>query len=408
MELWLYIDRRLLESMINKLEETEHKYASLINNNIDAVFSIDLDGKIMNVNETGEKLLGISKYMLLKQNLLELMLVKDSSTIIELLNDLHDQPQTVEMILAHRDGSDIHCLIKKVPMIVHKHLVGMFVIVRDITSEKRMHQAIYESEERIRQLLDYSPSAMFIHVIVIIRYANQASADLLEINSHEQLIGRSIYDFHPVKLREEIKRLNERLIEGDENERRIDEKVITLKGKEKTLDVSKIITTYKGERAIHSIANDVSHRKEYEEKIKYMALHDQLTGLPNRRLFDENLKDTFELAQKNQSRFAIMYINCDNFKLINDELGHDIGDEFLKQLAEKLEASVREGDIVARIGGDEFNILLINIQHEDEVISVAKRILDQTNTPLYTMIKNIALHRVLVFLFIHQENIKRI
>nr|WP_239584404.1 diguanylate cyclase [Aquibacillus albus] len=378
----IYRDSRLLESMINKLEESQQKYASLYINNIDAIFSLDLDGKILNVNEVGEKLVGARKTTIVNQPLSNLLMSKESKTITEyMLTCLDGHSQTHDIAFVLRDGEELHCVVKCVPMIVNNELLGIFLIIRDITNEHKMHQAVRDNEIRIQQLLDFSPSAMFIHVEGVIKYANQAAADLLEIKNSEQLIGKSIYDFHPVSTRGKIKAMNERLIYGKENIRRIDEKVITINGKEKFLDVSKIITTYKGERAIHSIANDISHRKKYEEKVKKMAYHDPLTGLPNRRAFEEHLKSTLEMAEIEQSSFAVMYIDCDNFKPINDDLGHDVGDEFLKQLAKKLESSVREGDIVTRIGGDEFNVLLKGIDSEKEVVSITKRIMDKTNEP---------------------------
>jgi diguanylate cyclase (GGDEF)-like protein len=111
-----------------------------------------------------------------------------------------------------------------------------------------------------------------------------------------------------------------------------------------------------------------------------MAYHDQLTGLPNRQLFSDRAHQALVRAKRNHSQLAVMYLDCDHFKPINDELGHDSGDEFLKSLAGKLSDCIRESDTVARVGGDEFNILLPDIQDGAEV-EVAERILAKVGVP---------------------------
>ncbi|MDQ1909866.1 EAL domain-containing protein [Paenibacillus sp. GD4] len=125
----------------------------------------------------------------------------------------------------------------------------------------------------------------------------------------------------------------------------------------------------------------VNQRKRAEEQIVHMAYHDALTDLPNRLMFDEKLKSCFEQAQKSGSMMAVIFLDLDRFKVINDTLGHHVGDKLLEYLARKLKVYAKEKDLVARFGGDEFMILLSNVTHVDEPAQFAKGIPELLKEP---------------------------
>ncbi|WP_291495344.1 EAL domain-containing protein [Desulfocurvus sp.] len=127
---------------------------------------------------------------------------------------------------------------------------------------------------------------------------------------------------------------------------------------------------------------DITERKEAESRLMHQAFHDPLTGLPNRTLFLDHLRLAMERARRNPGYlFCVLYMDLDRFKIINDSLGHSIGDELLKHVARQLEASVRAMDTVARFGGDEFAVLLEDFRHPREVVAIAKRILAAVRSP---------------------------
>ncbi|UKO99527.1 EAL domain-containing protein [Nostoc sp. UHCC 0870] len=125
------------------------------------------------------------------------------------------------------------------------------------------------------------------------------------------------------------------------------------------------------------------HRQQVEEKIRYQALHDLLTGLPNRLLFDQLLAKALANATRSSESLAVMFLDLDRFKMINDTLGHTLGDRLLQSVAQRLELSLRSGDTVARWGGDEFTILLPRINYLEEVTQVAWRILKSFESVFY-------------------------
>lgn len=121
--------------------------------------------------------------------------------------------------------------------------------------------------------------------------------------------------------------------------------------------------------------------EDYNRALESLALHDSLTGLPNRRLLFDRLELAIAHAHRNKSRMAVMYLDLDGFKQINDTLGHDAGDALLRMVATRLEAAVRQEDTVARMGGDEFVIGLWEISHADAAAKLASKIIQAVSQP---------------------------
>lgn len=131
------------------------------------------------------------------------------------------------------------------------------------------------------------------------------------------------------------------------------------------------------------ICHDITELKNNEEELKFHAYHDNLTGLPNRQLFHDRLKMAIAYGQRHKEKVALMFIDLDNFKTINDSLGHDIGDLLLIEVSNRLKKCAREEDTVARLGGDEFTIVLPNITERQSAITVAERVLHSLKQQMY-------------------------
>ncbi|MCA1908334.1 MAG: EAL domain-containing protein [Magnetospirillum sp.] len=131
-----------------------------------------------------------------------------------------------------------------------------------------------------------------------------------------------------------------------------------------------------------AVFSDISERKKTEERIKNLAYFDVLTGLPNRRLFTDRLQVAIAHAHRHGAQMAIMFLDLDLFKRINDSLGHGIGDQVLCEVANRLQVCVREGDTVARLGGDEFVILLPELEHVEDAAKLADRVISRVKQPL--------------------------
>ena len=135
------------------------------------------------------------------------------------------------------------------------------------------------------------------------------------------------------------------------------------------------------ERIILLAIEDITERKKYEEKIQQMAFHDSLTGLPNRKLFSDRLGLVLAQAKRNKKKVGIVMLDLDNFKDVNDTLGHDVGDILLKAVAKRLSGTLRKSDTVARFGGDEFVLIFPDMEVIETAIQVVQKIIDRFHKP---------------------------
>jgi len=135
-------------------------------------------------------------------------------------------------------------------------------------------------------------------------------------------------------------------------------------------------------RSFIGIISDISQRKQQEERIRFLALHDTLTGLPNRNSFNLRIDEALKRAKRGGSRVGCMFLDLDNFKPINDSLGHEAGDHVLKAVADRLSKCIRETDMAARFGGDEFVVVLEKISTRNDLEKIAGNILEAFKVPI--------------------------
>ncbi len=136
-----------------------------------------------------------------------------------------------------------------------------------------------------------------------------------------------------------------------------------------------------GFTGIYGVARDITDQKNSEQQIRFQLYHDMLTRLPNRILFKERIDFALSQARRNQNKFAVLYLDMDRFKVVNDTLGHIAGDKLLQAVATRLKSCLRDSDTLARVGGDEFNLLMHNVRHKDDILNVIKKITRTLDCP---------------------------
>src|SRR5260370_8222671 len=147
----------------------------------------------------------------------------------------------------------------------------------------------------------------------------------------------------------------------------------------------KLRSMQSGQRHLFSATlRGISERKAHTDALEYQALHDALTGLPNRSLFGDRLRQALLAARRNQKMFGVLLLDLDRFKDINDALGHDRGDSLLQEVTARLRGVLRATDTIARLGGDEFAVLTIDAKHPDDVVATARKILAALEGPFAT------------------------
>lgn len=143
---------------------------------------------------------------------------------------------------------------------------------------------------------------------------------------------------------------------------------------------ARLVPVGKGDLVI--VVRDVTSRRQAEELLEHFAYHDPLTGLPNRRLFDDRLEHAVERARRQRERFGVLYVDLDQFKEVNDRFGHRAGDRLLKAVSERLAAKLRSSDTLARVGGDEFMLLIETFRHPEDLARVAEILLRALEPPI--------------------------
>ena len=291
-----------------------------------------------------------------------------------------------EFELIRKDKNTVFVEISTYPIKIENNTY-VLGIARDITEKKKAQQEIFHSQEKFKTIFESANDCILIHDL---------EGRILEVNdkackrlgySRDDIINKPISNTDTF---EYAKRIDEMRGELLKKGNLIFESVNTLKnGKKIPVEISSKLINFDGTRAILSISRDISERKKIEELIRDMAYKDALTDLPNRLLFREHFNLIKANSVRNKKRFAIMLIDLDDFKKINDSFGHDFGDKILKNAAKRLVSVLRKEDIVARIGGDEFLLLIPEIDDSRAAEKVAEKLVNSFRDQFIVLGQNI-------------------
>lgn len=234
-------------------------------------------------------------------------------------------------------------------------------IAQDITQRKEAQVALQESEERYRTMIEWSPDPILVHRGEKILYVNAAAIKMFGARDAQDLVGKWTFELiHPDSLDAQRARMAN-IINQVPIPPMVESRFLRLDGTAIDVEVQGTAIVYDGAPAIHVSIRDISDRRKALAKIHDLAFFDQLTGLPNRTLLMDRLRQTMAASARSGHYCALLFADLDNFKTLNDTLGHDIGDVLLKQVAQRISSCVRAQDTVGRLGGDEFLVLLTNL-----------------------------------------------
>jgi len=246
---------------------------------------------------------------------------------------------------------------------------------------EQTEEALRESEQRLRTIIETEPEC--INVLDSdgrLLEMNAAGLAMFEANSLEEAQQHNLADFLLPEYRDSFIALHKRVIRGESGI--LEFEIRGLRGTQRWLEIfaAPMRSTNGKTVMLLGITRDITARKEAEERIQYLAHFDALTGLPNRAQLDDRAKYAISLAQRSQGPMALMLLDLDHFKDINDTLGHSIGDALLIELARRLRLALREEDMVSRLGGDEF-IFLLHDTDARGAAQVAQTLLDVIAAP---------------------------
>jgi diguanylate cyclase (GGDEF)-like protein/PAS domain S-box-containing protein len=258
-------------------------------------------------------------------------------------------------------------------------------LIARIRAMERIHRTekkLRESEERYRIAIECSNDGVAIIKNDQYRYVNQRFVKMFGFADVEEVAGCHVNCIaHP----DDRERLTGEI--GDWEAALQEPRLHEFKGVRKDgamLYVEASIThmTYDGELVVLALLRDVTERKEAEETIRELAYYDALTGLPNRILLRDRLTMALAQAQRAGRKLAVMMLDLDKFKEVNDTMGHAAGDILLKAVADRLTGALRKHDTVSRLGGDEFIIVIPEVMSEDDLSMLAQKVLDVVRAPL--------------------------
>ena len=245
----------------------------------------------------------------------------------------------------------------------------------EVAERERTAAALSESEERYRQLVESSPDMVLVHHAGRIVFVNSPGAQLMGLDSPSEALGMSVEGLWETAgsgmTREE---LVDCVMRG-ELPRPVAARLNQVGGTQVDIEVSVGKLIYEGKGAVQCVVRDITERVNAQETIRHMAYYDPLTELPNRALFRDRLRHALAQAHRRDEIVAIVFVDLDDFKAINDTLGHVVGDGVLREVGRRLSTLVREEDTVARQGGDEFTIIARVTQREDALV-LADRVFD--------------------------------
>ena len=255
-------------------------------------------------------------------------------------------------------------------------MLGAFVLITDITRHRLAEQAIRDSEERMRKFAAATNEGVFFHKDGILTDVNEALLGIMGY-AREEMIGHNAFEFVAPESRQmAIDYLQEGREEPYEAE------VMHKDGHKIAVELVGKTVFLKGEAHRLGAVRDITARKHAEARIQYLAHHDMLTGLPNRAYLTERLTTILALARRHGTLVAIMFIDLDKFKTVNDSLGHHVGDALLKEVAVRIKQVLREADMVSRLGGDEFLVILADFAAPEDAGKVADKLLQVISAPI--------------------------
>ncbi|MFZ2169669.1 MAG: EAL domain-containing protein [Methylococcaceae bacterium] len=376
-----------------KLKESEQWFAKTLHCISDAVIATDLEGRIQFMNSVAEKALAWRMEQAKGTAISELMTLLTESNrmsvenpVLMTLKSLAVTSLNCATLCVTRSAEEFPIDGGAAPILNDDGaLLGAVMVFRDMTERRQIENLLRESQEYFHSAFDLAAIGMAL-VAVDGRFL-QVNNSLSKIfgYSEEELLRTNLQmlthdDDHGKVLDHHLRQLLTDELPSFQIEGKYNHKIV---GKVVWIQLSaSLVRNAAGEPQYFIIQiQDISGRKYTEQQLLYIANHDPLTGLLNRTQFHDRVTQTLSSARRHKTKLALMFLDLDRFKLINDTLGHRIGDLLLQAVSDRLKSSVRNNDILARLGGDEFIILLSDINLIDDVARIAQKTIDIITGP---------------------------
>jgi diguanylate cyclase (GGDEF)-like protein/PAS domain S-box-containing protein len=374
------------QSITDIIAHQENIFAALLQNNPAATIITDLDALVLTFNPAFELMFGYNSAEISGKNIDNL--ITNEETYLEATNYTRRVLQMGETVRANgirsrKDKSRIDVEIRGIPILENHTIIGMVSFFTDLTLNKRTEETLRDFHNSFVHVMDSIDADVYV--------ADMETFEILFMNKHIRdsfggnYIGQTCWQvFHRDKNKPCDHCTNKFLL--DQTGKTTGDYVWEAKN---------FITNrwYKNsDRAIRwddgryvrlEVATDITNLKETEVRLEYLATHDSLTNLPNRNLFNDRLHHALRLAQRTKFFAAVFFLDLDGFKVVNDKLGHLIGDLLLKGVAERLKLVLRDADTIGRMAGDEYAVILEKVTHPEDTLEIAEKVIKAISEPFF-------------------------
>jgi len=377
--------RRELEKT---LKETESRLRRLLDNSKEAIFEVSITGEVLYASPACRHIFGYEPDVFLQEPDFAARIVhphsrqqfKDFWRHYRNTGIFPDTPSQWAWI--HKDGHVVYTENSFTNLFdAQGNLTGFQTIAREITDRVLAQEALRHSEENLRSTLQSLDNLVFVldENGVFLDYHKPKGYELLI--TPEEFLHKSFKEVLPASLVVPLDEAIQRLVATGTTQEfdyslEIDGETRWFRAK-----ISARRDSLQKFAGVTIVAQDITKLRDTERHMEYLATHDTLTGLPNRTLINDRLAHAIEQAARNGMQVAVMFLDLDRFKLVNDTLGHAKGDLLLQEAAERLSECLRQSDTIGRLGGDEFIIVLENVRVAKDAVIVAQKILNAFSVP---------------------------
>jgi len=366
------------------LQQSEEKYRVIFDYAPVGIYQSTRDGTIVTANVALAGMLGFDSVDDLLTRNLERDIYFDPTQREELIRRFEPfgYANHVELQWRRKDGSPMWVQLNAHAIRSSHGSVYFEGFVYDISERKRAEESVSAANT---QLVTHSAAMTasmdgigIINDRLEFTYANDSLAKLFGYPAPQAMIGKSLCDLY--EPHEQI-RLITSIVPLVQQRGRWRGEATGLRADGTSFPQEISLTAIAGGNSTVCVVRDITERTYAEEQIKHLAYHDALTNLPNRLLFKDRLSVALSHAHREGTSLAVLFLDLDRFKVVNDSLGHNIGDQLLQAVASRIAACVRDSDTLARLGGDEFTVLLPRLHHSQDVAPIAGKIIDAVRYP---------------------------
>jgi len=369
------------------LRVSGEKYRSILSTMKEGYYEVDLRGNITFCNDATCRNHRRSREELLGMNNREYMTPKNATKIYAIFNKVYRTgipAQFVDNEIIRKDGT-VAMLEESVSLLrnAEGEAIGFYGVSRDRTEQKQAEEALRQSEERYRTIIENIEDGYYeVDLAGNFTFVNDATCKIQGYTRY-QMIGMNNREYMNKKTAKKVYKIFNTVLRTGKSTTISNWQIIRKDGAKRDVESSvSLIRDVNGKpRGFRGVIRDITARKQAEEELQYRATHDLLTDLPNRLLFSDRLSIALTQAQRNQKKLAVMLLDLDYFKDVNDTMGHSAGDRLLRVVGNRLKELLRGGDTVARVGGDEFLLLLSEIGGIEDANTIAQKILEAFRKP---------------------------